>query len=242
MRTRVHHLLEESAARHPQRPAMSAGRDTRTYEQAWQEVRAVAAGLVDLGVRPGDRVAVFLDKRIETVVSLLAASFAGAAFVPVNPVLKPRQVAHVVGDSGSVAIVTTARRWATLADSLGATDLRHVVLVDEPGEALQVGVSVHAYAALSGADPLPEPSPRPPDGDRAAILYTSGSTGSPKGVVLSHRNLLVGAESVSTYLGNSCRRRGPRGTAPQLRRRAQSGHDLHGGGGPRGARQLPGGP
>ena len=204
MRTRVHHLLEESAARHPQRPAMSAGRDTRTYKQAWQEVRAVAAGLVDIGVRPGDRVAVFLDKRIETVVSLLAASFAGAAFVPVNPVLKPRQVAHVVGDSGSVAIVTTARRWATLADSLGATHLRHVVLVDEPSEALQIGVSVHVYAALSGADPLPEPSPRPPDGDRAAILYTSGSTGSPKGVVLSHRNLLVGAESVSTYLGNSC--------------------------------------
>ena len=203
MRTRVHHLLEEAAARHPRRPALTAGQTTRTYDEVWQEVRAVAAGLVGLGVRPGDRVAVFLDKRVETVVSLLAASSAEAAFVPVNPVLKPRQVAHVVADSGALVLVTTARRWATLTESLRATGLRHVVLVDDPGEAPQDRPAVHTYAALSGADPLPVPSPRPPDGDRAAILYTSGSTGSPKGVVLSHRNLLVGAESVSTYLGNT---------------------------------------
>lgn len=204
MRTRVHHLLEEAAARHPRRPALTAGRATRTYEEAWLEVRAVAGGLIGLDVGPGDRVAVFLDKRIETVVSLLATSSAGAAFVPVNPVLKPRQVAHVVSDSGAVVLVTTARRWATLAESLGSTGLRHVVLVDEPGGVPPSAIAVHSYATLAGTDPVPVPSARPPDGDRAAILYTSGSTGSPKGVVLSHRNLLVGAESVSTYLENSC--------------------------------------
>ena len=203
MKTRVHHLLEEAAARHADRPALTAGSRTVTYDDAWREVRAVAAGFTGLGVRPGDRVAVFLDKRIETVTSLLAASLAGAAFVPVNPVLKPRQVAHVVADSGAIALVTTARRWATLADSLQGTDLVHVVLVDGAGATAPGTATVHAYAALADAEPVEVPSPRPPDADRAAILYTSGSTGSPKGVVLSHRNVLVGAESVSSYLRNT---------------------------------------
>ncbi|GAA1935237.1 acyl-CoA ligase (AMP-forming), exosortase A system-associated [Nocardioides hwasunensis] len=203
MRTRVHHLLEEAAERHPQRPALTAGRTTRTYDEVWQEVRAVAGGLVDLGVRPGDRVAVFLDKRIETVVALLAASAAGATFVPVNPVLKPRQVSHVVNDSGAVALLTTARRWASLEGSMDGGDLRHVIVVDDRGDAAQSVVTTHAYADLAGTAAVTVPTPRPPDGDRAAILYTSGSTGSPKGVVLSHRNLLVGAESVSSYLGNT---------------------------------------
>lgn len=206
MRTRVHHLLEEAAGRHTDSPALTAGSTTCSYEEVWAETRALAGGLARLDVRPGDRVAVFLDKRIETVVSMLAASVAGAAFVPVNPVLKPRQVTHVVTDSGSAVLVTSSRRWASLADRLSGDAghaLRHVVLVDGDGTEQVGAVTLVAYADLVKAEPVAVPTPRPPDNDRAAILYTSGSTGSPKGVVLSHRNLLVGAESVSSYLGNS---------------------------------------
>ena len=158
MRTRVHHLLEEAAARHGARPALTSGQVTRTYDEVWGDVRSVAAGLIDLGVVRGDRVAVFLDKRIETVVSMLASSLAEAAFVPVNPVFKPRQVAHVVRDSGSVVLVTTERRWATLAAALRDVDLRHVVLIDRDptvvGADPVVGdVTLHPYARLSA--PIP---------------------------------------------------------------------------------------
>lgn len=201
MRTRVHHLLEEAAARHPQRPALTSSSTTATYGEAWREVQQLAVGLATLDVSRGDRVAVFLDKRLETVTSVLAISLAGGVFVPINPVLRPRQVAHVMEDSGAEVLVTSGRRWATLATTLDASALRHVVLVDDAPDVEGV-IRTHAYGdlllATTGA-----PSARPPDSDMAAILYTSGSTGRPKGVVLSHRNLVVGAESVSSYLGNT---------------------------------------
>lgn len=203
MRTRVHHLLEEAATRHPQRPALTAGATTATYAEAWLEVRRLAAGMARLDLARGDRVAVYLDKRIETVTSMLATSLADAAFVPVNPVLKPRQVGHVLDDSGAAVLVTSARRWATLWGALDLAALRHVVLVDDVPDATDGdGPVLHAYSDLL-LDAHDRPSARPPDLDMAAILYTSGSTGLPKGVVLSHRNLVVGAEAVSSYLGNT---------------------------------------
>ncbi|MCP3423016.1 acyl-CoA ligase (AMP-forming), exosortase A system-associated [Nocardioides pinisoli] len=205
MRTRIHHLLEERAGMHPHLPALTAGHDTATYGETWEAVSRTASGLSGLGVGAGDRVAVFLDKRIETVTALLATSLAEGVFVPVNPVLKPRQVAHIVGDSGARVLVTTARRWTTLAPTLAGTGLRDVVLVDGGGlrSAESSGSpALHALADLHRTAAAPGPTPRPPDSDLAAILYTSGSTGRPKGVVLSHRNLVVGAESVSSYLHN----------------------------------------
>jgi acyl-CoA ligase (AMP-forming) (exosortase A-associated) len=208
MRTRIHHLLEERAGTDPDRPALTAGQVTLSYGQTWEAVRRTACGLTDLGLTTGDRVAVFLDKRIETVTAILATSVAGGVFVPVNPVLKPRQVAHIVGDSGARVLVTTSRRWTTLAPSLlsspAGTGLRDVVLVDGAPRDVEDGGSpcLHGFADLGREPAAAGPSPRPPDSDLAAILYTSGSTGSPKGVVLSHRNLVVGAESVSSYLHN----------------------------------------
>jgi acyl-CoA ligase (AMP-forming) (exosortase A-associated) len=205
MRTRIHHLLEQRADSHPDRPAVTAGSQTVTYGETWETVRRTAAGLGDLGLSRGERVAVYLDKRVETVTAMLATSLAGGVFVPVNPVLKPRQVAHVVRDSGSAVLVTTARRWSTIAESMTGTEVRQVVLVDDPGTRGAGGAeepAVHLLRELAAYPPAASPSPRLPDSDMAAILYTSGSTGRPKGVVLSHRNLLVGAESVSSYLLN----------------------------------------
>ncbi len=211
VRTRVHHLLDQSALDHPTRPALTFGDTTVDHATLASGVRALAAGLRRLGLADGDRVGIWLDKRIETVESMLAVSAADGVFVPVNPVLKPAQVRHVLGDCDVRLLVTTASRWGQLVsevDSLPA--LEHLVVVGEPvagdgaGSGAAAGVRVSRYADLA-AGPAPEGPMRPAgvDADLAAILYTSGSTGSPKGVVLSHRNLIVGAESVSSYLGNT---------------------------------------
>ncbi len=200
MRTALHDLLRESATTRPDAPALTWGPTTLTYDGLWAEVTRAALGLRGLGLARGDRVAVWLEKRPETVAAIFAVSAAGGVVVPVNPVLRPAQVAHVLGDCAvSVLVTSRERRDALLPELDRCPALQHVALVgtgDPDPDAL-------GWDDLCAAEPTPADLERAPaviDADLAAILYTSGSTGLPKGVVLSHRNLLVGAESVSAYL------------------------------------------
>ena len=200
----MHQLVESSARSAGGRPAVTYKGETLTYSQLWQSVLATACGLRGLGLARGDRVGVFLEKRLETVQALLGASAGGGAFVPVNPLLRAQQVAYVLRDCGARVLITSADRLDLLREELASCpDLEHVVVVDTRGEPPVVegaGYTVWQWehlpvvncAAFVGIDL-----------DLAAVLYTSGSTGKPKGVALSHRNLVVGAESVSEYLHNT---------------------------------------
>jgi acyl-CoA ligase (AMP-forming) (exosortase A-associated) len=205
MRTGFHHLLRDAARSFPHNSAVSSGGATMSYEGLWRSALGVASGLGALGLSPHDRVAIFLDKRIETVAAMFGASAAGLIFVPANPLLRAAQLAFILADSGARALVTSSDRLALIAPALqDCPDLRHVILVD--GDGAYAGFDrhyrVHGWGLCESPDPVP-PAREPLDLDLAAILYTSGSTGQPKGVALSHRNLIVGAESVSQYLGNT---------------------------------------
>ncbi len=198
----LHHLITQAALRNPQAPALSAGEHTLDYATLEEQVRRTAAGLRALGLARGERVAVYLDKRPETVIALFACSAAGGVFVPVNPVLKAAQVGYILNDCQVRVLITSPERLAALGDTLGEChDLRQVVLTGPatPPPAL-TGVTLHDWAALGDAPPAA--GHRCIDSDMAAILYTSGSTGRPKGVVLSHRNMVTGARSVAQYLEN----------------------------------------
>ncbi len=198
----MHDLLLERARLRGAAPALTYQDRTVDYRSLADEMLQVASGLRGAGVRREDRVAVFAEKRIEAVVALLATSAAGGVFVPVNPVLKPDQVSHILADCDVGVLVTTVARWEVLSDAVkGCSSLHTVVLIDGVLEPTS-DVVVVAYPDLVDSPPADVGLPGV-DLDLAAILYTSGSTGKPKGVVLSHRNLLVGAESVSSYLGNS---------------------------------------
>ena len=206
MRTRLHDLLIEKAEASGSGPAVTYKGATLDYAALADSVLAFAAGLGRLSLERGQRVAVALEKRIETVVAILGTSAADGVFVPVNPILKSPQVSYVLADCDVTVLVTTEQRWLLLAEHVGQLPaLEHVVLVDAapdgPGRAVAPDrVAVHHFDDLLGGERR-QPA-RGVDLDVAAILYTSGSTGKPKGVVLSHRNLIVGAESVSHYLGN----------------------------------------
>ncbi|MCB1297618.1 MAG: acyl-CoA ligase (AMP-forming), exosortase A system-associated [Microthrixaceae bacterium] len=202
-RTNAHHLLSYQARSTPEAPALSYRNVTVSYAEVWKQAQVTAEQLLEVGVRREDRVAIYLEKRIETVSSIFATSAAGGVFVPINHVLKPVQVGHILIDSGAQVLITSADRLRQLAAVLPETSVSDVIVVGGRPE-MADGYRVHAWHTAEASTPvLVVPEPAAIDVDPAAILYTSGSTGKPKGVVLSHRNLIVGAESVSTYLENT---------------------------------------
>ena len=157
-----------------------------SYKALRSRVGTLAGWLKTQVPQSGARVASWAAKGELTCLLPLAAARAGLVHVPVNPLLKRAQVAHILADSGASLLVGTPARLA----SLDAGDV-------------PAGCGVIGEAdALAGASAAPELPPSSADPhDLAAILYTSGSTGRPKGVMLSHANMWLGAESVAGYLG-----------------------------------------
>jgi acyl-CoA ligase (AMP-forming) (exosortase A-associated) len=198
----LHQLPYESAEADPERVALHKGELRTGYGEFVAMLRSAASGLVQIGVGRRDRVAIYLPKQVETVVAMFGTSAAGAVFVPVNPVLKPPQVGHILRDSGARVLVTSAARAAALeAELASCPELRRIVIVDESAAADVGSVPTMSWSTLLEAG-RGKPGHRAIDTDPVAILYTSGSTGKPKGVVLSHRNMVAGAASVSEYLEN----------------------------------------
>jgi acyl-CoA ligase (AMP-forming) (exosortase A-associated) len=199
----LHELPLAAAERSPHAPALHDSGRAMDYDALAEAITRFAAGLAELGVRRGERVAIFLDKRLETVVASFGAPALGAVFVPINPLLKPEQVAYILRDCGVRVLVTSNERLRSMTQVLLACpDLLHVIIVGDsatsPG---LVGVAMHSWLELLGG-PGRSAVHRVIDTDVVAILYTSGSTGKPKGVVLSHRNMVAGAKSVASYLDN----------------------------------------
>lgn len=199
----LHELIVESACRTPAAAALRHDGQELDYAALAQQVRHAADGLLELGLQASDRVAVWLDKRLETVAALFGAALAGGVLVPVNPLLRAGQAAHMLRDSGARVLVTTGERLEALAPLLdGCPALRAVVLCGAPAGASHPGLSVLPWEACMRGQCAPRDGHRRIESDVAALLYTSGSCGQPKGVVLSHRNLVAGAHSVVRSLGN----------------------------------------
>lgn len=182
------HLAElAEAAGHGERPALVLRDVTLNHNQLRQRVALLAGWLAMMVPERGARVASWAAKGELTCLLPLAAARAGLVHVPINPLLKRAQAAHILADSGTRLLIGTGARLASL----------------EPGD-LPPGCAAlgeaEALAAAEAAGRLLGPSEADP-ADLAAILYTSGSTGRPKGVMLSHANMWLGAVSVAHYLG-----------------------------------------
>jgi acyl-CoA ligase (AMP-forming) (exosortase A-associated) len=193
-----------AAERAPGAPALKHKTRELAYAALAARIDAFAGGLVGLGVGKLERVAVYLPKQLENVIGMFGSARAGCVFVPINPLLKPPQIAHILRDCNVRVLVTSPERAAGLEQMLAeCPDLRHLVLVGDGAVDGDSGrrLASHRWDALLQSS-ASRPLHRTIDTDVVSIFYTSGSTGKPKGVVLSHRNMVTGAHSVAQYLQN----------------------------------------
>lgn len=181
---RVEDALLCSAARHPSKTAVRCGAGTLDFAGLVDLSANFARLLCEQGLEVGDRVALFQDKTIESVVALYGTWMAGGIAVPVHIGLRRPQLLHVLETASCRLLVTDRRGRKTLrSDDLPGVGRIHLALDEIPR------TSEPMLPTCTGAD------------TPAAILFTSGSTGRPKGILLSHSNLQSGAEIVSEYLG-----------------------------------------
>lgn len=177
----LHHLLVPHAE--SGRCALVHGERTLDYRGFNIAVDRFASALLAAGLERGDRAAIFLPRGMEECIAIFAVSRAMGVFVPVNPLLRGRQISHIVADCAARLVITSRALAPMVAECLEEAGGARILLVEEMAEAETVPLKDGNIGE-----------------DLAAILYTSGSTGRPKGVMVSHRNLLAGVRIVRTYL------------------------------------------
>jgi len=176
-------VLAQAAANHGERPVVRLDDLVLSYSQLRDAAGRAAALLSSLGVVPGDRVGVMLPNVPAFPIAFYGALAAGAIVVPMNPLLKNREVAHYLGDSGAKVLFTWHEAAGEAAKGAAGTGTQ-ILEVDEP----DMG------ALLAGLAPVSSQADQASDDDDAVILYTSGTTGLPKGAELTHANLTRNAE------------------------------------------------
>src|SRR5579862_4907844 len=176
-------LLFDVARRLPERPAVSDDLGTRTYRELAERVARLAGGLRALGLEPGDRVLLSLENCGEFVELLFGCWAAGLCAVPANARLHPREVEYIAENSGARLLVATP----ALAEVLAPLE------TSVPSLEQVIATRSRAYDALLAAGEPLRPEPAMPT-DRAWLFYTAGTTGQPKGAVLTHRNLLFASQ------------------------------------------------
>ena len=196
--------LERSARRLPDKTALVCMKQRLTYAALDARANALANTLTASGVQRADRVVIYADNTVETVVAFWAVLKANAVVCIVNPLTKSDKLAYLLGDCRPSALITDGHlRLQFDAPARQCAALKRVIvsgaIADEQLQALPGGL--HWDAALLAGDPVRPPARANIDVDLAAIIYTSGSTGDAKGVMLTHRNMMAAGASISAYLG-----------------------------------------
>jgi long-chain acyl-CoA synthetase len=193
-------VLAEPARRRPERTALVEGELRLSFAELWEQARTQAAALVRLGVRPGDKVALMAPNTADFPRAYYAILAAGAVVVPVHLLLTGEEAAHVLRDSGARLLLCHAGQ----AETGGKAAIEAGVRMFTLGPEVRVTGSEGRLEDLAQTvEPLPSYVTRAPE-DPAVVFYTSGTTGVPKGAVLSHLNLVMNA-TVNVFDANDVR-------------------------------------
>jgi amino acid adenylation domain-containing protein len=200
-------FLTGSAKLHPDKTAITCGSRRTYYEELDKTSNLISHALIEMGVERGDRVLVFAGNTIETAIAFWAILKANAVVSIINPSTKADKLAYLLNDSQAKVLITEAHLASVFAEVCPqSTHLSGILISGD--ESITTGSQfpnrVAWFKALEEVSLRPGTS-KPPDRicidiDLAAIIYTSGSTGEPKGVMLTHRNMIAAASSIVSYL------------------------------------------
>lgn len=194
-------FLTRNAHQEPQRVAVIASGVSVTYGELDQWSDRLAAVLASHGVTRGDRVGILLPKSIGAIAAMHGIMKAGAAYVPIDPASPPARAAYIIENCGIQVLVSSGRSAVLLEKTLAAgTPVKHVVLADDAAFQLSLPATVTRWSDVLATRDAAPPA-HPVETDLAYILYTSGSTGAPKGVMISHRNALTFVDWAQAEIG-----------------------------------------
>ncbi|MBL9017808.1 MAG: AMP-binding protein [Myxococcales bacterium] len=195
--------LTDSASRLPDKTALVCDGERLDYRELEARSSALAHALVERGVTRGDRVVVFAENTAETVIAFWAVLKANAVVSIVNPQTKLDKLVYLLDDCRARALISEAHLARVVADAARRTTHVSAIIMagtlDDGVRARIAGLPVTSWAEATSGDHAP-PRRRCIDLDLASIIYTSGSTGEPKGVMLTHRNMLAACASIREYL------------------------------------------
>jgi long-chain acyl-CoA synthetase len=194
----LHQTFEHTASAQPDKIALICDSTRTSYAQLDAWANAWAAALTERGVQRGDRVATLLENSAQAVVTLLAALKCGAVIMPMNPLTKRDKIAYMLSDARASVLVAHAALRTEFESALSTSTHTCWVVGAMGASAWDDARCVAAPPAELAPTVLPTPATI--DQDLAALIYTSGSTGDPKGVMLTHLNMVSAARSISSYL------------------------------------------
>jgi amino acid adenylation domain-containing protein len=199
----VDDFLVESALRFPDKTAIVCGDCRVVYGELDTNSNRLAQALVEAGVRQGDRIAVLLENSVEAAVSVFGVLKAGGVFAVINHTTKPKKLEFILNDCSASALVIGASHIGSIQATISRVDSLKCVVVCGGGARPRIGSqSTVDFERDLSSFPSTRPAGRLIDTDLAALIYTSGSTGLPKGVAVSHLNVVSAANSITEYLEN----------------------------------------
>ncbi len=196
---RVEDFLKDTARRLPDKCALVADGVRMSYGELDAMSDRLAACFVQEGIEPGDRIAIFMGNRFEAVVAIFAAQKAGAVFSPVNPSTKADKLGFILNNCDARAVVTEARLGPIAAEAIAllAPSVRLAIRVGGKESRIAPKTLSFEQALEEGSGGIGDPGI---DIDLSMLIYTSGSTGLPKGVMMTHLNVVTAVRSITSYL------------------------------------------
>jgi len=198
----VNHFLENSAQRLPEKVCLVFKDKRFTYAEIDKVSNQLAHTLIELGIKRGDRVAIYIENSPEAVISLFGILKAGAIFSVLNPLIKPRKLQYILNNCQASCLVTHTTKLSALLEIINTLPhLKSIILAGDKKEIELKNKTIIFWEDITSY-PKTQPSSKCIDQDLATIIYTSGSTGEPKGVMFTHHGMVSAATSIIQYLEN----------------------------------------